>query len=95
MLKNTLALMFIASLALPQLACGGAAAEPKSPEERIAEDEQKLDEMQEESHGTGGAELDAKKIEEDLEKAEAAEESKEEGQAAGENAEEASHHAGE
>ncbi len=59
-------------------ACG-APSEPKSPDERIAEDEQKLEDMEKEGGGQG-TELEARDVEADQEAAEeeAAEEAAEE-----------------
>ena len=50
------------------VACGGP-PEPKSADERIAEDEAKLEDMEKEGGGSG-TELDAKAAEEDMKAAE-------------------------
>lgn len=60
-------------------ACGGP-AEPKSPDEKIAEEENKLEDMEKEGGGQG-TELEAKEAEDDIK---AAEEEKSEEAPAGE-----------
>lgn len=59
-------LVALASFGL--LACGGP-AEPKSPDERIAEDEQKLEDIEKEGGGQG-TELEARDVEADEKAAE-------------------------
>lgn len=60
----------IALLALGMFATAcGAPSEPKSPDERIAEDEKKLEDMEQEGGGEG-TELDARDVEADEQAAE-------------------------
>ncbi len=61
-----------ALLALSLVACGGSSQEPATPEERVEADEAKLEDMEKEGMGSG-SELDAEKVEEDLDAAKAEE----------------------
>lgn len=63
--KRLVVLVLFGALAA---ACGGP-AEPKSPDEKLAEDESKLQDMEKEGGGEG-TELDARDVEEDEKAAE-------------------------
>jgi hypothetical protein len=62
-------LVALVALGMFAAACGGP-AEPKSPDERIAEDEKKLEDMEAEGGGQG-TELEARDVEADAAAAEA------------------------
>jgi hypothetical protein len=49
--------------------CSHGTPEPKSPEERIAADEEKLEDMEKHGVNTGGTEQDTKALKEDIEDA--------------------------
>jgi len=61
-------LVTLASLSAFAVACGGP-SEPKSPDEKLAEDESKLQDMEKEGGGEG-TELDARDVEADEKAAE-------------------------
>lgn len=61
-------LVAVALLGMFAAACGGP-SEPKSPDERIAEDESKLEDMEKEGGGQG-TELEARDVEADEQAAE-------------------------
>jgi|GEM_PF-5437163 len=69
MKTNAFGLVTVTSLAVLLSACSQTASEPKTPEERIAADEEKLEEREEHGVTTGGTETETIALEQDIEKA--------------------------